>query len=402
MHARTDRPATAPARTIRLLFLAHSLDAGGAEVQIAALARQLDLSRFEPSVLCFHGGGVLEAELRQAGVPVAVAGKRGRADVVGLFIRLAAAVRRAQPHIIYSFLTFPNVVAALMQPAWPKAKIVWGIRDSYLDLGARDLVWRLMFALEKRLARHPDLIICNSNAGRRYALDRGIPPPAIEVVHNGIDVRRFAPDLEAQPALCAELGLPLSALLIGLVARWDSLKGHHTFIRAAAILAHARPDAHFVLVGRGVDRGNEALVTLISEHGIAERVHLLGERSDISRLTAGFDIATCSSVGEGFPNVVGEAMACGIPCVTTDVGDCALVIGDRGKLVAPGDPQALADGWAELAALTPDARRGLGQACRARIVDGFTLEAMTEGTASCLERLLARPETEPDRPALTP
>jgi len=150
---------------------------------------------------------------------------------------------------------------------------------------------------------------------------------------------------------------------------------------------------HFVLAGRGVDRGNEALARRVAELGLNERVHLLGERDDIPRLTAALDVATCSSSGEGFPNLIGEAMACGVPCVSTDVGDAAWMLGRTGVVVPAKDPAALAGGWRRLVAAGPQARSGLGAAARKRVEQCFTLA----GAVARYERLYedlarARPE----------
>ena len=112
-------------------------------------------------------------------------------------------------------------------------------------------------------------------------------------------------------------------LIIGLVARWDSLKDHSMFIEAAAAVSREHEDIYFVLVGRGIEWETPELAALIRTAGLQDRMILLGERDDIPSLTAAFDIACSSSITEGFPTTIGEAMACGVPCVVTDVGDAA-------------------------------------------------------------------------------
>ena len=170
----------------------------------------------------------------------------------------------------------------------------------------------------------------------------------------------------ARSAVRQELGLPVDATLIGFIARFHPQKDHRTFLQAATILSEQVPDSQFVLVGRGVTVDNEELRGLIAAHGPRHGVHLLGERADIPRLTAALDIATCSSAfGESFPSVVGEAMACGVPCVVTDVGDAARIVGDTGRVVLPKDAAALAAAWSELIELGPDGRRELGLRARA-------------------------------------
>jgi glycosyltransferase involved in cell wall biosynthesis len=177
----------------------------------------------------------------------------------------------------------------------------------------------------------------------------------------------------------AELGLAAHAPLIGLVARFDPQKDHQGFLQAARRLHAHRPDVRFVLAGPGVDQCNGTLARTIAEAGLVNAVHLLGPRSDVPRLMAAFDVASLSSRwGEAFPNVVAEAMACGIPCVVTDVGDAAEIVGDTGLVVPPCDPQALAGGWERMLALPAEQRRDLGEQARARIAARYDLRQVTQ------------------------
>jgi glycosyltransferase involved in cell wall biosynthesis len=177
-----------------------------------------------------------------------------------------------------------------------------------------------------------------------------------------------------------------------LVARFDPLKDHRTFLRAAAMLRERWPDAHFVLVGQGVTESNEVLRETIAANGLRDRVHLLGERSDIPTLTAAFDIATCSSYGESFPNAVGEAMACAVPCVVTDVGDAKRIVGETGLVVSPRNAPALAAAWGELLELGAEGRQELGRQARDRIETNYGLDAIVRQYEALYARL-ARSET---------
>jgi glycosyltransferase involved in cell wall biosynthesis len=163
-----------------------------------------------------------------------------------------------------------------------------------------------------------------------------------------------------------------------MIARYHPQKDHANFLRAAAKLDHGHLSIRFVLVGPGVDPNNTELLSIIEESKLVSRVHLLGQRSDIAEITAGLDVATLSSAwGEAFPNVIGEAMACGVPCVVTDIGDAASIVADTGLAVRPGDPEALAAGWARLLQLGFEGRTRLGTAARQRIVDHYRLPVIT-------------------------
>jgi glycosyltransferase involved in cell wall biosynthesis len=197
------------------------------------------------------------------------------------------------------------------------------------------------------------------------------------VIPNGIDTRQFVPSAQARLSVRSELRLSEDALLIGLIGRFHPMKDHANFLKAAALVSKTHPLAHFVLVGRDVDRQNQRLNKSIEELGLADRVHLLGERQDTARLTAALDIfSLSSSYGESCPNVIGEAMACGVPCVVTDIGDARWIVGEAGRVVPPRAPQALAGAWKEIIDLGPDTRKALGVFARSRVIENFPLHSV--------------------------
>ena len=169
------------------------------------------------------------------------------------------------------------------------------------------------------------------------------------MIPNCFDTDVFSPSEEARQTILQELGLSSSSTLIGLIGRYHPMKDHYNFIRAADHLSKSHSDVHFLLVGNKVDVDNKELTDFIKSRNLTSKFHLLGERKDINRLTASLDIASSSSYfGEGFPNVIGEAMACGVPCVVTDVGDSGWIIADTGLVIPPRDPEAMASAWREL------------------------------------------------------
>ena len=193
-----------------------------------------------------------------------------------------------------------------------------------------------------------------------------------------------------QPPACLvrrELEIPKDALIIGMASRFHPQKDHQTFIQAAARLRDLTPKVHFLLCGRGVTRDNAQLCEWIAEAGIQAQCHLLGERRDTARLFAAMDIATSSSASEAFPLAVGEGMACGTPCVVTNVGDSALLVGETGTVVAPGDPVALAGAWRDLIEAGPEVRRSLGIAARRRVQQHFDMSAIVERYQAIYARL---------------
>ncbi|HET6268398.1 MAG TPA: glycosyltransferase, partial [Acidobacteriota bacterium] len=193
------------------------------------------------------------------------------------------------------------------------------------------------------------------------------------VIPNGFDCYQFKPDPEARAAVRKELGLRAEHLIVGLMARFHPMKGHETFLNACAKLSSNSVSVHLLMAGSGVTAGNPELMQQIQKHGLMDRCHLLGERHDIPRLTAALDVAVSSSLyGEAFPNTIGEAMATGVPCVCTDVGDAYALVGPTGKLVEAGNPSALAGAIRELIEMGSDARIAMGNEARLRIQTEFS------------------------------
>lgn len=373
---------TAPAgRDGGVAFLLRSLNFGGAERQLVTLAVGLHRRGRRVAVLVFYEGGPLEAELRRAGVPVRVIGKTGRWDVGGFARRLLGAIRAEAPAVLHSYLDVPNVVAASLKPLLPGVRVVWGVRASNMDLRRYDRFSRGTFALLRSLSRVPELIIANSRAGAEYHSARGFPAERTVVIPNGIDTRRFRPDAEARARLRAAWGVEPGEAMVGIVGRLDPMKDHPTFLEAAARLARERPAVRFVCVGDGPAEYRASLERRARELGIAGRVVWARAGVDVEGVYSALDVlCSASSYGEGFPNVVGEAMACGTPCAVTDVGDSALVVGAEGRVVPPGDPVALAHALGALLA----ERRWPRAAAREWIRGRFSVERLIESTESTL------------------
>jgi len=374
---------------LRITLLIHSLRVGGAEVQLTALAQGLDRSLFAPTIVSFYGDGPLRQQLDAAGIPVLSADKRGQRDIVGFMRRIAGAIRSSRPDIIYAYSDFPNVVAALTK--WPggRPKIVWGVRASHMPTADRDFSWRLNFALEHLLVHRVARIIANSQAGRRHMIERGLPERKIAVVPNGIDTDLYAPDLQARARLRASLGLAPETFVVGLVARLDPMKDHPTFLRAAAVFLQHMPDARFVCVGGGGAAYSQQLRAMAQSLDLDGKVIWTDERNDAAALFNAFDVSTLTSkYGEGFPNAVGEAMACGVPCVVTDAGDAADIVDDPSLVVPIGAADALAATWLRLARLPAEGRLRIGAAGRARVVSEFPRAKMIERTSAQFLSLL--------------
>ncbi len=386
-----DPPLGSGLRTVTLLCLIRSLNYGGAERQLVALAGRLKQGGYPMEVATFYGGGALEKDLARQGVPIHSLGKRSRWDVPKFLWRLIRVVREVNPAVLYGFLGSANILTVLLKPLFPSLRIVWGVRASNMDLGHYGWLDRVLFRIECALARFADLIIVNSVAGRDYVAALGFPKDKLMVIPNGIDAERFKPDMLARDRVRKEWGIGEREFLIGLVGRLDPMKDQETFVRAAALLVRQRPDGRFVCVGNGSADRRRSLERLANGLGVGTRMLWRDATPDIASVYCALDLLTLSSAfGEGFPNVVAEAMACGVPCVVTDVGDARMIVGEIGLVVPPRDPEALCKAWCVALAWTADERAARSRQARERIAAQFTVERMVEATLRELGRVASR------------
>jgi glycosyltransferase involved in cell wall biosynthesis len=374
-----------PKRRLKVVFLIRVLNVGGAERQLVELAKALDKESFEVVVLCFYDDGALTHELLAAGIPVISLRKRGRWEVFRFAIRLAAELRRLSPDILHGYLTGPNLMATLMKPVVARTRVVWGIRASRVE--TNDPLERLLARIESRFSAWANLVIINSVAGLAYCRAAGFAADRCIVIPNGIDTTRFSPEAGGKIKYRSKWGIAPDALVIGLVGRIDPMKDHPSFLRAAAILAQTRSDARFVCIGGGPDNYVSELRGLARELGLEDKVVWTGIIDDMPSAYRALDICCSSSAfGEGTPNCVAEAMACGVPCVVTDVGDSRAVVGATGAVVPGRNPAALARGLQAMAQRIAEHPES-GAAARARIVANFSLANLVDKTSQAFHGL---------------
>lgn len=362
---------------ISIVCLITSLCDGGAETMLYRLLSRLDRKRFSPQVISLVdiGAGPMSEKIQKLGVPVRFLGMRpGRPNPTSV-LRLIRWLRQDQPDVIQTWMYHADLVGGLAARLVGGIPVVWGIRNSDLNVEESKSLTRLTMGICARLSRWlPERIVSCSEVARDIHTAAGYVAEKMVVIPNGSDLETFKPDPAACESVRKELQIPETAPVIGMMARFDPQKDHRNFVRAAKLLYHNGPDVYFVLCGDGVNWENEKLTGWIEEAGIRCRCHLLGRRDDIPRLTAALDIASLSSsFGEAFPNVICEAMSCGVPCVVTDVGDSARIVGQTGLVVPPRDPAALAAAWLKILDLSRDSRIELGMAARRRVTERYNL-----------------------------
>lgn len=355
------------------------LNVGGAERALHTLLTHGLEGPFENHVISLMGLGHYGPLLERAGIPVTCLNMNpGRPSPRALW-RLRAAIRAHPPRIIQGWMTHGNLSASLARRLFqPHAAVAWNSRWSLEGLAQASVSTRTLTRLGARLSSGPEAILYNAQRSRRQHAEIGYSELCAHHLPNGFDTGRLQPDARARAAVRAELGLSEVDRVIGFVGRGHTEKDPANLFQAFARVALQNPRAVLVAVGRDLD-----------QFGVpSDRVILTGQRNDVPCLMQGFDLFCLSSRVEGFPNVIGEAMATGVPCVTTDVGDAAAIVGDTGWVVPPLNSDALARALIEAIETPPEELRALGAAARARIEDEFSIASVVAKYIALYERLI--------------
>lgn len=363
---------------LRVLHVTPGLESGGAEMMLTKLVGAMNRASFENVVISLTDEGpILGSKIRQQSVPLQTLDFPRGAPNPMLIHKLSSEIRRLKPSIVQTWMYHANVVGALACALAGHRRLVWGIHAAKIDPDNMKRRTAQTVYLGKRMSRRfPTRIVCCSDASRVAHAELGYFASKLLTINNGIDTDEFVGVPSEREAMRREWGIPVDAPVVGLVARYAKFKDHATFFRAAGLLHRRRPETHFVLYGGEITRDNPALRSLVDEAGVRNVTLLQGLSDSIARVNNGFDVATSSSAfSESFCIALGEAMACGVPCVTTNLEGPAELVGDTGKVVPVGDAEAMATAWEEMIDHSPVARADIAERARRRIVDRFSLGA---------------------------
>ena len=375
-------------KPLRVAYITTGLHSGGAERMLFNVLSGLDRQRVEAVVISLIDQGMWSQPIAALGIPVHTIGMQPSKPTVGAQRRLMRCIRAARPDIIQGWMYHGNLAALLAALPHMRLPVCWNIQHSMYGLHHEKPLTAAVIGLGVALSHLPARIVYVSHVSRSQHQRLGYNSAKGCVIPNGVDTAVFHPYNDARRAVRMELGLPPDALLIGLIARFHPQKDHRTFLRAAADLAGTHADVYFILAGRGVDEQNRELTQLAQTVGLGDRVRFLGERTNMPHLTAALDLACSTSVfGEALSLALAEAMACGVPCVVTDIGDSAILVGQTGLVVPPGDAAALARAWRRLIDAGPATRDALGQLARQRIEQHYSLTQIVRDYENLYESL---------------
>lgn len=369
---------------MKLLHVITGLNVGGAETMLARLLESRDLMPdIRPEVLSLMTPGVAGERIAATGTRVRSLEMRGRLPLPGAMARLVTVMREVRPDLIMGWMHHGQLAASLGALAAPgRVPVIWNVRHSLSGYRQEKRFSRMILRMGAWLSGAPSAIVYNSRVARVQYRTFGYRARRDLVIPNGFDAQGFAPREPARRTLHVRFGLPEGAVSIGMIARNHPMKDVPNLLAAFAKVRERRPDTHLLIAGEGMDAPSGDMAAWLDRLPPGSWT-LAGHRTDVPAWLAGLDmVALPSAWGEGFPNIIGEAMAAGVPCVATDVGDAAWVVGETGRAVPPRDADALAKALLDLADLGPERRATLGCAACARIEEHFSLSGVVQRYAA--------------------
>ncbi len=370
---------------MKVLHIIPNLEIGGAEIFLSQLVSRLPQAGVESRILALSAGGSIKDEIEQNGSVVYELTPGSHLAIPLKLFRFVSALRHEwRPDVIQGWMYHANLASLMVgMMLRHRTPVFWNIRMAHTQLNTEKKRTALTVKAGGLLSRAADSIIYNSqNSAILHEEELGFSSRNRHVIANGFDTEKWAPSPDARGRLREELGLSRESTLIGMIARYHPFKNHAGFLESAAQIQRELQAVHFVLVGPNVDDQNADLMMRIRKAGLLDSMHLLGPRRDLPYITAALDLAVSPSHMEGFPNTVGEAMSCAVPCIVTDVGDSAVLLGEAGRVVPTGDNAAFASACLELLSLDSVERARIGNVGRERIKQNYSLQSVVASYAS--------------------
>lgn len=361
-------------KKINLVIIITDLVVGGAEVMLFKLLTGLDMTRFQVSVISLMDKGSLGDQMGKIGVEIYEANMRKNLSAFSRFFKLIKIVKKINPDILCGWMYHANFISFLLSFFVKSAKLIWNVRQTNTDASSLKLSTRAIVKICGLLSsfRVVKIIYCAKSAALTHEAF-GYSPRKTVVIPNGFDMNVFVYDENVRNLIRDELRISKESKVVGICARYHLVKDYATFINAAKLLIEQESDIYIVCCGRGVDWNNADITSLLEKDALTKRFYLLGERTDVSRILNVFDIVVSSSIVEGFSNAIGEAMASGVPCVVTDVGDSAEIVDDKLLVVPMKNPTLLASAILRVLKLSVDEKKELSRSVREKIERRYSI-----------------------------
>lgn len=360
----------------KIVHIITGLNVGGAEMMLYKSLNAPNILKQERAVISMQKIGIIGRRIKGLGIPVyALNIDRDNPRIIQGLTKLINLLKQIKPDVIKCWMYHANIAGGIAGK-YLGIPIIWGIHHDNLSpdyMKTRTLrLIKLSILLSKFI---PDKILYVSKRSALTHENIGYPRNKTVIVPNGVDVSVFHPiSQNNRIKIFQELNIPPGAPLVGVIARFDPQKDIGNFIKAASIINKKMPRVNFLLCGRDMTNTNKELMDLIDYENLSDRFYLLGQRDDIPSILNLLDVACLSSLSEAFPNVLLEAMACGVPCVATDVGDSKYIVNRTGIIVLPQNPSQLANGLLAILNMGKVERKKMGKKARQRIIDNFSID----------------------------
>jgi glycosyltransferase involved in cell wall biosynthesis len=385
-----------------VMHIITDLDVGGAEMTLQRLVKgHYGKSDYRHVVISLKGIGKIGRQLQDLGIEVRALNIRSLLEFPRAIRQLVKWIRVSRPDAVQTWMYHADLLGGLAARFAGNRPVIWSVRCTAIPQRGYSAT-RMVVTLCSWLSRFvPAVIVCCAESARLVHIKKGYDRTKMVVISNGYDLQAFHSDSALRMRARAAFGFAEDDVVVGTVGRFDPLKDYRTFVLSAAILAPNFERVKFLMVGREIDEGNQSLRAWIAESGLADKFVLAGERDDIPGCLAAMDLFCLSSVAEGFPNVVCEAMAMKVPCVVTDVGDAAKIVADTGIVVMARSQSALAAGLEDMLLKGSAARLRLGEMARRRIEENYSIETVAAKFETIYDQLTRKLPTESSEIAVT-
>ena len=377
---------------LKILHIIIGLDVGGAEIALKRLVASHEGNRnYRHKVISLTDIGAIGKQLQNLDFEVYALGMRTVFDIPRVTWKLARLIHANQPCIVQSWMYHADLIGGIVARLVGCNKVIWGVRntDLFSNNGVSKTTGWIMKMCAVLSSYIPHTIVCVAHRAKLVHADAGYARSKLTVISNGFEADVYEPKLSIRDSIRRSINVPIDALVIGSIGRFNEYKDHRSFISAAANLASIDSRVYFLLAGRDVDSSNVNIMHWIKETDYADRFRLLGERSDVPAILAAMDIFCLHSKSEGFPNVLGEAMCAGLPSVATDVGDVAVLLGEGGLVVSPHDTEALTQSLLTMAQYSSETRTLFGKIARTRIKENYSMCAIKQDYEELYQKVMS-------------
>ena len=364
---------------VRVVHIITGLNTGGAQMMLYKLIKTMDSSVFENIVISLGCEGDIGKSIVEEGVKVySLHMSSTRINFIKL-IHFYKLLKVLNPDVVQTWLYHADLIGGLIAKIACDSSIFWNIRHSNLDISYNNRFTLYIVKICSLLSFYlPDLVLSNSRVSADRHIKYGYSNDKFRIIPNGFDTSLFSRSQSLSNEMKSELNIPEGAFIFGYVARYDLQKNHEGFIRSAASICKSYDCVTFILCGTGIDDSNNELLCMLKKWDVVSHFRLLGNRTDLVKVNSSFDVSVLFSHGEGFPNAIGEAMSCGVPCIVSDVGDSAFLVDSTGLVVKPNDIAQLTLSMEKMLLMPRTDLDLLGTQARARIIQEFSLKSISQ------------------------